>query len=296
MPMSVTMRAAFHGLPIENKIGDVPIVPWNSSGWSWNKELRRPAPLVVEGWADDRWAAPHKWSLDYIKDAVGDAKVAAVVLGDGGDTTLDYFAGTYRKLSVAELVDAIAAQVRNPVRAGDLYLAQGGNMLRPELRALMNDIEMPDFSAKCFSVALWLGSGGSRTYLHYDPAYNLLTVLEGEKRFVLISPDQTRYVYPKYYPDPLGSAVNVVAPDFVAHPALRHARYWEVCLERGQSLILPPGWWHYVVSEGFNMSVGMWWTPEPWHYLKTPLRGTTLARLRKNPSTILKRLREEVFS
>lgn len=114
---------------------------------------------------------------------------------------------------------------------------------------------------------LYIGPGKNKSLLHYDETHSLLMMLEGRKRFILFSPDQSGYMYP-YSPFSLrallenrvvDSQVDCNHPDFRLHPKLRRANGIAGWLEEGQALFIPAGTWHFIEAEGRNVSVNYFW-------------------------------------
>lgn len=114
---------------------------------------------------------------------------------------------------------------------------------------------------------LYIGPGKNKSLLHYDETHSLLMMLEGRKRFILFSPDQSGCMYP-YSPFSLrallenrvvDSRVDCQNPDFSQHPKLRNAQGVAGWLEEGQALFIPAGTWHFIEAEGRNVSVNYFW-------------------------------------
>ncbi|MBC7543757.1 MAG: cupin-like domain-containing protein, partial [Candidatus Sericytochromatia bacterium] len=220
------------------------------------------------------------WSPGTPRARLARRPVRAAVLGPGGVTSLDYSQET--PMLFAELADRLVSQVGRPAQAGDVYLAQGGSLMgdEPAIRALLAEVVVPQVPLAISAANLWIGSGGNVSYLHFDPMENVLAMLCGRKKLVLIPPDQTHHVYPIYDPDPLGSATDLRRPDFAKHPGLHLATYSEVVLEAGEALFIPLGWWHHVASEGLNIAVNVWWYPRHVRWLlNAPMRGLFLSQL-----------------
>lgn len=269
---------AFHGLDPANCLGPVRRLRWTAD-LDWMAVMRQGRPVIVEGFVAT-WPAAGRWDLASFRKRLGDRTFRAAVLGPGGVTTLD--ACNEIPLPFGAFADRIEAQVGRPAAEGDVYLAQGGSLLQadPAVRALRDEVVVPRVPLDLFAQTLWIGSGGNVSYLHFDPMENVLAMVAGTKRLVLFAPDQTRHVYPIYDPDPLGSAVDLRAPDYTRHPRLRQARYQEVVLEAGEALYLPLGWWHHVASSGLNIAVNVWWYPRAFQWLvNEPMRGLARRQL-----------------
>ncbi|MEX2475931.1 cupin-like domain-containing protein [Marinobacter sp.] len=114
---------------------------------------------------------------------------------------------------------------------------------------------------------LYIGPGQNTSLLHYDETHSLLMMLEGRKRFILFSPEQSGSMYP-YSPFSLrallenrvvDSRVDCQNPDFSLYPKLKHAKGVTGWLEEGQALFIPAGTWHFIEAEGRNVSVNYFW-------------------------------------
>lgn len=117
--------------------------------------------------------------------------------------------------------------------------------------------------------SIWIGTR-TRIAAHNDFPRNLACVAVGRRRFTLFPPEQFRNLYLGPIDNtPAGRAVSMVdllKPDFAAHPrfreALRHAQTVE--LKAGDALYIPSMWYHHVEGlERFNILVNYWWRETP---------------------------------
>jgi hypothetical protein len=129
-----------------------------------------------------------------------------------------------------------------------------------------NHVELGD--RECLA-SIWMGTR-TRIAAHNDVPRNLACVAVGRRRFTLFPPGQFRNLYLGPIDNtPAGRAVSMVdilAPDFGAHPrfreALRHAQVAE--LEPGDALYMPSMWYHHVEGlDAFNVLVNYWWRDSP---------------------------------
>ncbi|MBW7470047.1 cupin-like domain-containing protein [Marinobacter sp. M216] len=131
------------------------------------------------------------------------------------------------------------------------------------------DVSLPPFVPESrFRVSnLYIGPGQNKSLLHYDETHSLLMMLEGRKRFILFSPDQSDCMYP-YSPFSLkallenrvvDSKIDCQNPDFSRFPKLSQAKGLSGWLEEGQALFIPAGTWHFIEAEGRNVSVNYFW-------------------------------------
>ncbi|XP_074103736.1 HSPB1 associated protein 1 isoform X2 [Cotesia typhae] len=111
---------------------------------------------------------------------------------------------------------------------------------------------------------LWIGSKGAHTNCHQDTyGCNLIAQLHGRKEWLLFPPDsgaqlkQTRIPYEE---STIYSKYNFFSPTKSDREAFERvnkaAKY--IVLKQGQVLFVPKGWWHYVESLDFSISVNVW--------------------------------------
>jgi len=121
---------------------------------------------------------------------------------------------------------------------------------------LLNDFAQPYFEDNCYSQLtgpmrawyvdhfswLFIGPRGTFTPLHVDlfRTHAWLAQIRGRKHCLLYSPDDRAY----YRED-----MNLTNPDPDSYPSeLRKATAYESILEPGETLCVPSGWAHHVVS------------------------------------------------
>jgi hypothetical protein len=99
------------------------------------------------------------------------------------------------------------------------------------------------------------GMKGVMATNHFDGERNFVTVLSGERRYVLAHPEQcgNMALFPYGHPSARHSAVDWAHPDLDQFPEFEKARGNEVVLQAGDSLFLPSLWFHYIVSMSMNV-------------------------------------------
>ena len=173
-----------------------------------------------------------------------------------------------------------AANAADGVRTG--YLAQ--HELFDQIPALRRDVLTPDYCALVpggggedgdgdagtgtgagtgTRTHAWLGPAGTVSPLHTDPCHNLLTQVLGRKYVRLYAPSHSAAMYPRREAKQRNSsAVDPRRdPDALdaAFPLFGRAPYVDCVLEPGDTLYVPPKWWHYVQSLTSSFSVSHWW-------------------------------------
>lgn len=101
------------------------------------------------------------------------------------------------------------------------------------------------------------GNGASFPFLHVDALFlhTQITQLYGAKEFILYSPDQTPYLYPKADNAKIAQ-VDIFKPDYEKFPLFRHARPVRVLVEEGETILFPTKWWHTTQIHEPCISVG----------------------------------------
>jgi hypothetical protein len=256
------MEYRLHDLPEANRMELLAPVEYQPG--IWETAFERANPMVVRGFVET-WPAYATWSLDWLKSNIGDAHVHASSLEASGITDLAPERRVF--LTLSEVLDRIAKQNVH-VPDGGIYLGQRGGLLY--LRGV--------------------GSGRNTTYTHFDPLEGILGTLRGRKRLIVFPPEETGHVYPSLTPkDPLGTHVELDRTE--AFPEVASARYWDVTLEQGDAIYLPPGHWHCVSGEGLNIAVSQFWFVKPTEWITNPaLRALATMRIRTGVPEALARM------
>ncbi len=116
---------------------------------------------------------------------------------------------------------------------------------------------------------MWIGSGDHVVDLHFDLMRNLISMVDGTKRITLFPPEALPFIYPAPLHRPVAgvtrSLVKLLDLDEVKYPRFRSALDMAqvVILEPGDTLYIPPLWWHHVESYGFNVMVNAWYEDVP---------------------------------
>ena len=89
---------------------------------------------------------------------------------------------------------------------------------------------------------------------HFDNERNFITVLSGERRYILGHPNNCRdmSLYPMAHPLERHSQVNWTNPDLSNFPNFEKVHVNEVVLQAGDILYLPTYWFHHIVSLNLN--------------------------------------------
>ncbi|KAH8380032.1 hypothetical protein KR009_008565 [Drosophila setifemur] len=205
------------------------------------------------------WPALEKWlDLNYLLQVAGNRTVP-IEIGSN-------YASEEWSQQLVKIRDFLQRQFgKNKGNQEIEYLAQ--HELFSQIPALKRDICIPDYCTigkedqpGAVDIKAWLGPAGTISPMHYDPKHNLLCQVFGSKKIILAAPKDTENLYP-HESEFLGNTSQIDAAnlDFDSHPLVRKVKFFELLLQPGDCLYMPPKWWHYVRSEAPSFSVSFWW-------------------------------------
>jgi ribosomal protein L16 Arg81 hydroxylase len=104
------------------------------------------------------------------------------------------------------------------------------------------------------------GKGAQFPMLHYDNwhTHAFLMQLYGDKEYIVFSPEQTPFMYPRPGLQMNKSRIDdVLGPDQVEFPLFDRAEGVRFELHPGETLFVPGGWWHTarILSPSVTVSV-----------------------------------------
>ncbi|KAL3918168.1 MAG: hypothetical protein SGILL_004366 [Bacillariaceae sp.] len=127
------------------------------------------------------------------------------------------------------------------------YLAQ--HPLLDQIPSLFLDVEDDPCGVNPTNVNVWMGTGGTRTPLHFDSYDNLLVQIVGAKYVRLYAREHTPKLYvstnKSYGLQGNMSDLDCEMEDFTKHPLAKDCPYEEVLLLPGDCLFIPSQHWHY---------------------------------------------------
>ena len=179
---------------------------------------------------------------------------------------LDRFISSYLKPSSEKACWSLEMATSVKEKTQIAYLAQ--HQLFEQIPELMDDIITPSLCEEAgpTHVNAWIGTGGTRTPLHFDSYDNLFVQVVGSKYVRVYEESETDKLYVLRTNDATSSygaqgnmsAIDCELEDFDAHPAVRNAKYTEVIMRPGDCLFIPARAWHYVRSLSTSVSVNFW--------------------------------------
>jgi hypothetical protein len=262
-----------HYLDKNNCLGDVCRISTSSDLKCFKALFDAERPFIIKGLTKN-WQAPKLWNLNYFDQVVGDRLISCVHLTDSNLTAYEEI----KEMLFSEFLIILKNTLINNSTTElnqKLYLvisrimSHHNNRRKVQLPELLKDIEIPVFIPfkRLWQINLWIGAGGNKSNLHFDPEDNLLIPLQGFKKLILIPPNQTKLISRKG-PTHQHSAVNVFdIIDKTKYPKIDSIKYYQTVIEPEEALYIPSGWWHAVnSSDDLNIAVNIWWLAKP-HYL-----------------------------
>jgi Cupin-like domain len=205
-------------------------------------------PIIIESLTRD-WPARDKWNIDYLCSVVGDKMVPLF----GGEEAKG------RKHQHAAVAQMTFRQFVEELRGGNSKLRMFFYNILQQAPELMNDFKWPKVGLHLFKKlpVLFFGGVGARVQIHFDVDWSdlLLCHFGGRKKVYLFHPDQSKYLYRVPYSFSGIFELDVEYPDYKKFPALKHAHCQLAELKHGDTLYIPPGFWHYVVYDDMCFSM-----------------------------------------
>ena len=228
--------------------GDLARLSWRADPEAVRRRIAARTPLILTDLAAD-WPALARWTPEFLAERYGDRAVR-VYDASFGEPGANYM-GSVDRLSFAEFLREVLGQGR------DLRMFLYN--LSHHIPELLDDVRFPDLGLS-FSrrfVFTFFGCQGAVTPLHFDIDLSqvVYTAIHGRRRIRLFAPEQRTALY--QHPFTVRSYVDLDQPDYAAHPKLATAQGYELTLAPGESLYMPPGYWHEFnyLDAGFGISL-----------------------------------------
>lgn len=220
----------------------------------FEKYLKPRKPVVIKNMAR-KWPAYQKWTMDYMKQAIGDVEVP-LYDSSKADPAAPINASA-AKMKFADYIDLIE---KEPT---DLRIF----LFDPIKQApkLLDDYIFPKDLMGGFLDKypnMFFGGKGSVTFLHYDidMAHIFHTHFNGRKHILLFDYKWKDRLYQIPYATYALEDYDIENPDFTKFPALDGVEGIECYLEHGDTLFMPTGWWHWMkyLDGSFSISLRAW--------------------------------------
>ncbi|MEP6915369.1 MAG: cupin-like domain-containing protein [Acidobacteriota bacterium] len=245
-------------------------------------------PVVLEGIAAE-WPAVKKWTFEYLLERCGQEDI-------------DVLDGHTWKVQSTPGADAVDAAERGMKMKDLLSAARSGSGWYGSFMELLDrhadmreDIDwtlVRDYGSTSMRLPwqrnilakMYVGGPLTSTSFHCAPVMNLYLQAYGRKRWVLIAPRFTPFMYPALSKGlNWQSRVDFRDPNYEEAPLYRYVDQYETVLEPGDVLWNPPWVWHGVQNLTESIAVSMWWANVSRTFANNPVL-TPLAFLgRPNP-------------
>ena len=211
-------------------------------------------PLIIRK-ATESWPALHKWTFEYLKEAVGD-QIVPLYDSSKADPSKPINAAA-SEMKFGAYIDLIQKQPT------DLRIF----LFDPIKHApgLLDDYRAPKDLMGGFLDKypnMFFGGAGSVTFLHYDIdlAHIFHTHFNGRKRVILFDNKWSERLYRIPYATYALEDYDIEHPDFTKFPALCGVEGYEAVLEHGDTLFMPSGYWHWMkyLDGSFSISLRAW--------------------------------------
>ena len=218
------------------------------------KYLKPRKPVVIKNMAR-KWPAYQKWTMDYMKEVVGDVEVP-LYDSSKADPSAPINASA-AKMKFGDYIDLIQKEptdlrifLFDPIKYAPKLL---DDYISPH--ALMGGFldKYPN---------MFFGGKGSITFLHFDidMAHIFHTHFNGRKHILLFDYKWRERLYQLPYATYALEDYDISNPDFKNFPALDGVEGIECFLEHGDTLFMPTGWWHWMkyLDGSFSISLRAW--------------------------------------
>ena len=229
---------------------------------------RADSPMILEGVVDD-WEALERWTTqDRFAELIDrDEPIRCRRIVEDAERYTEDFQPT----DWGTLLDQVYGSADS-----DRYLTQAlvyepvglmRRMIRSSFPGLLQDLfvdcKLPAFVRpdEIGEGILWVGSTHQVTPLHFDPTANINCTLVGRKRWILFPPDEAPnlMVGDNHGLDCMLTPLDELIVDgrWIGGPV---KRAFEVFTEPGDTLYLPAGWQHHVISpDELTIAVNFWY-------------------------------------
>jgi hypothetical protein len=234
--------------------------------------LKPRKPVVIKNMAK-KWPAYQKWTMEYMKDVVGDKTVPLYDSSKADPSKpINASAAEMKFGDYIDLIKEVPTDLRiflfDPIKfAPDLlkdYIAPK-DLMGGFLDSYPN---------------MFFGGKGSVTFLHFDIdlAHIFHTHFNGRKHVILFDYKWKERLYQIPYATYALEDYDVENPDFDKFPALKGVQGVEAFLEHGDTLFMPTGYWHWMkyLDGSFSISLRAW--DKSWAVKAKSLYNLTLQR------------------
>ncbi len=212
----------------------------------------RNRPVILTD-AIEAWPARGKWTPAYLRETFGTLTVQI----QEQRTQDPHFERHAHQLRGQARLDQFIDRVLAVGESNEFYMTAGNSQENRELiQGLLPDLgDIGDGYldlTRQDQACLWLGPQGTVTPLHHDLTNNLFIQVYGRKRFLMAPATQVSYLYNHHH---VFSELSPLAVDQTKFPAFARAKIYDLVINPGESLFIPIGWWHHVISLEVSISL-----------------------------------------
>ncbi|MEJ5050838.1 cupin-like domain-containing protein [Chryseobacterium culicis] len=220
----------------------------------YEKYLKPRRPVVIKNMAK-KWPAYQKWTMEYMKEVVGDVEVPLYDSSKADPSAP--INSSAAKMKFGDYIDLIQ---REPTDLR-IFLFDPIKFAPKLLEDYISPKElMGGFLDKYPN--MFFGGKGSVTFLHFDidMAHIFHTHFNGRKHILLFDYKWRERLYQIPYATYALEDYDIENPDFTKFPALDGVEGIECYLEHGDTLFMPTGWWHWMkyLDGSFSISLRAW--------------------------------------
>lgn len=217
------------------------------------KEINTSQPAVILNF-NTHWPAFKKWNIDYFAQHFGHVQTGNIPVVNGA---CDFNTTTGSRLAYQTLQQAL-----DNISAGNV--ANGVAVATPAdvfPETIKQDYPLPAFLNNKHYVRdrIFIGAKDTVTSLHQDLFHNFYTMVKGTKRITLYAPYAPVYPNSRFSKLPNHAQVDPEKPDYKQFPNFKHAVPYIVELKAGETLFIPPFWWHHLRNIEESIAVSFWW-------------------------------------
>lgn len=234
-------------------------------------------PLVITKTSAAEWPALKLWGSDeYLAGAVpaetvladvrvGEERIFVAAQDKPNQLPRDESLGLARRdryrfvnMSMAELLGQISQGADAEEHA--FYTNLVSTLESPQLADDIEPQESFALGSDHEATTVWFSQAGNVANVHYDKSVNFVAQVVGQKRWLLFPPTEWErlYLHPSLHRHYHQSQVNLTDPRANAGlPLLARAEAFEVVLNPGEVLFVPPFWFHCVEALTKSISVSM---------------------------------------
>ncbi len=227
----------------------------------FSKYVRESTPVVIRGGALS-FPATSLWTDEYLSAAKGATDVDAYVEPGLKEDRVAFASRAPISSTLAKYITDYTAPGFDAAYASDVIPS-----LKKDLSVPV-PLQCPALSYSFVRAVLRLDNGNVRSALHLEQSDEVLCVLDGTRRVVLLNPlTSDEYVSADAVDAAQGEfvAIDVDAVDAAEHPGLSKVAFHEAKLSKGDCLFIPALWLHaFTTPAGARASaVSFWWAHSP---------------------------------